>query len=589
LKAVLIFTVGPVQSFLAQARKTQDLHASSRLLSHFCRVAAEKAKQYGAEIVYPDLANPSLPNRLVAVLSLVEGLQLAEVGSSLERAVRDEVRRLGLRVVNRACGLSPDSGLERTFFRQLGTFPDIYWVEARMEDEDYLEAYRRAEAYLEAAKTTRVFSSLNEQGRKCSLTGEHNALFFRERRAYLCSEARQVREEVLSLRYLAKGEALGAVGMVKRCLDLVLPGTGPGFPSTAAVALMATLERLPREMWENYRNLFSERFDDQFYYEENLTLRTFEREGIPQGMLDKARKTRAKLQEEAERRGLRLTRYYAVLCMDADNMGKWIRGYFLEDPKNLRAFQEALTRALGEYAWWVRNYLVPPRGSVVYCGGDDVLALVNLNYLIPVLEELRCKFPRYEDLGPVQADARSSTSCGVCIAHYKQPLAEVLERAWEAERKAKEEGGRDAWGLVVLKRSGEPHQAVYKWSSDGLRPLDLLRRLVKLLAESRVSDTFIRVLAGEFVHFRRPPADMLAQRTLLASEEEMVTAELRRLLRRSWQGDVDEEKDQIAGFAEELAALYALGTLDNFLSYLETAAFLAREVNRERCASGSNL
>ncbi len=576
--AVLIFTVGPVQSFLVQARKARDLSAGSRLLSHLCRVAADAATGYGADIIFPYLKNPSLPNRFVAVLP--EGLQPAVIGSVVEEAVRGEVRRLGGLVLNRACGASPpDPVLKQAFFRQLETFFEICWVVAGMEDGDYLKAYLRAEAHLEAIKTCRAFGPLNEKGRKCSLSGEHNALFFRQRRAYLCPEAQEVAEKVLSRRYLAEGECLGALGMLKRCLDLVLPGTATAFrstaASTAAVALMATLDGLPREMVENYRELFGDRFDDHFYYEENLTPRTFEREGIPLDVLGKARETRAELEEEAEKKGLRFTRYYAVLCMDADNMGKWVRGNFLENPEELRAFQKALTQTLGRYADWVHKYLVPPRGRLVYCGGDDVLAFLNLNHLLSVLEELRRQFPAYEELGPVKSGQHSSTSCGICIAHYKEPLSEVLSRARHAEREAKERGGRDAFALVVLKRSGEIHQAVYRWTCGQLRPLVLLARLVRLLVEEKVSDRFIRHLSGEFRYLKPPESGSVAP----ASEEEILRAGLNRLLRRAWQGKVKEEETAISELAGELLTLYAQGALENFLSYLEIAAFLAREVN----------
>jgi CRISPR-associated protein Cmr2 len=579
LSAVLIFSIGPVQSFLAQARKAQDLFAGSYLLSHLCRKAAEIAnKRYDAEIVYPDLGNPSLPNRFVAVLP--DGLKLAEVGATLEETVREEFQRLGEEVLKKACGsLPPDPRLKEAFFRQLGTFPEINWVAVTMEDGDYTEAFRHAESYLEAAKTVRAFTPLNEQGRKCGLTGEHNALFFRERRAYLCQEAWEVPENILHLRYLARGESLGALGMVKRCLGLVLPSV-PGFPSVAAVALMATLNSLPPDMLKNYQNLFGDRFDEQLYYEENLSPRAFEREGIPLSVLDKARGMRTEIEEEAKQRGLQLTKYYAVLCMDADWMGKWVGGSFLPERANLQEFQKSLTKALGRYAQWVHNFIVHPKGRIVYCGGDDILALLNLNYLVPVLEKLRSKFPQYERLGPVQPGKHSTTSCGICIAHYKEPLSEVLEHARKAESTAKDKGGRDAFCLWVLKRSGEPHQVVYKWAYGDLRPLELLGDLVGLLAAGRVSSAFVRAMTAEFASLRRiapgekPPPSL----------DPIVNAELHRRLRRSWQGDAAKEIKRISDLAGKLAKLFAQGTLDNFLSFLEIAAFLAREVNQELCA-----
>ena len=58
-KYLFIFTIGPVQSFIAQARKTQDLYAGSQLLSDLIRYAVETARQKSAEgefeLIFPFL------------------------------------------------------------------------------------------------------------------------------------------------------------------------------------------------------------------------------------------------------------------------------------------------------------------------------------------------------------------------------------------------------------------------------------------------------------------------------------------------------------------------------------------------------
>ncbi|NPA53826.1 MAG: hypothetical protein GXO21_04085 [Aquificae bacterium] len=40
---LFIFTITPVQSFIAQARKTRDLHAGSRILSELIKKANRKS------------------------------------------------------------------------------------------------------------------------------------------------------------------------------------------------------------------------------------------------------------------------------------------------------------------------------------------------------------------------------------------------------------------------------------------------------------------------------------------------------------------------------------------------------------------
>ena len=73
MKAHLHFTFGPVQSFVAQARRTRDLYAGSFLLSHLA-MAAMAAVEKPGELVLPDFAglqknvrdHASAPNRFIA-------------------------------------------------------------------------------------------------------------------------------------------------------------------------------------------------------------------------------------------------------------------------------------------------------------------------------------------------------------------------------------------------------------------------------------------------------------------------------------------------------------------------------------------
>src|SRR5947209_5085570 len=74
MKTHLHFTFGPVQSFVAQARRTRDLYAGSLLLSHLAMAAMRSIS--GGRIVLPDFNALSAaetqshyataPNRFVA-------------------------------------------------------------------------------------------------------------------------------------------------------------------------------------------------------------------------------------------------------------------------------------------------------------------------------------------------------------------------------------------------------------------------------------------------------------------------------------------------------------------------------------------
>jgi len=99
--------------------------------------------------------------------------------------------------------------------------------------------------------------------------------------------------------------------------------------------------------------------------------------------------------------------YYAVILLDGDNMGKWLSGEKLppienaynseiwnkipeEFKRNLKekspnkmltpAIHEAISVALKNYSLEIVRHVVEEEylGRIVYSGGDDVLALINL-------------------------------------------------------------------------------------------------------------------------------------------------------------------------------------------------------------------
>jgi hypothetical protein len=121
-RAFLLFQVGPVQEFIAQARKARDLWSGSYLISYLAaRAMFAVAKSLGEKaIVYPALADaplwrlalgerpdanklrtPCLPNRFLALVPAGKGESLArlaraavlEAWDKIQQSVRDEVQR----------------------------------------------------------------------------------------------------------------------------------------------------------------------------------------------------------------------------------------------------------------------------------------------------------------------------------------------------------------------------------------------------------------------------------------------------------------------------------------------------------------
>lgn len=197
--------------------------------------------------------------------------------------------------------------------------------------------------------------------------------------------------------------------------------------------------------------------------------------------------------------------YYAVLKMDADEMGRWLRGeksplvrdvchdklreYFerLSRTKDglcakrpvSPALHAAISEALANFALYVVPGVVARhRGFLIYAGGDDVLALLPTETALACALELRAAFRgeppfnngadkgyyRHEGRDLLVMGTKATLSAGLAVAHYKDDLQLALREARQAERAAKD-GGRDALQVTVCRRSGPKTSAFCDWAT----------------------------------------------------------------------------------------------------------------------------
>ena len=294
-------------------------------------------------------------------------------------------------------------------------------------------------------------------------------------------------------------------------------------------------------------------------------------------------------------------RYYAVLLMDGDSMGRWLSGTHkdmptfaaLTHPKTAEeleqrstewsdfagrkrlvspAYHAAISRALGNFALKCVRRIVEELhpGVLVYAGGDDVLALLPLEHALPVALELRAAFSGQSvidhdgvkdtdfvseqhsgymalDGQPLLTMGPSATaSTGIAIAHHSSPLSGVLAAAREAEHAAKEYYDRNALAVTVLKRSGEVMRVGARWHYGVTVP-----NSVTVIQEFRTAldSQFSGKLPYEFF------AEARTLSGLGSTSDDALKAELRRLLKRHQDSQADISVDGIAQWAERLSAL----------------------------------
>jgi len=231
--------------------------------------------------------------------------------------------------------------------------------------------------------------------------------------------------------------------------------------------------------------------------------------------------------------GHRPETYYGLILMDGDQAGKWLSGdedlmlrlqelwhpelaswissrhtagddpirKLLDAPRPASpGYQAALSGAMSAFALETARWVVEELflGRLIYSGGDDALAMVAVDDLIPCMFALRCAFSGivptgekdsvwelYRQLGARLGDidrgyvrvrrsllramgGRMTASMGAVVAHHEAPLQAVLRRLREAEKAAKG-NGRNSFSIVVSKRGGGQTAYTASWGFGGVQ------------------------------------------------------------------------------------------------------------------------
>lgn len=535
---IVIFTVGPVQSFIASARKTEDFWSGSYILSHLVREAIKQFYQLDAncEVVYPlvtreELRSPSardfriasIPNRVTVVMKGTE----EKVGGWL-REVEDNVRQVfldfcfqAIRRVFPHLTAEEYEWLEMMVEQQVQSFLEVYWVAEPYEPSASFRTVReRAERRLGALKNEKHYIPVSQSGLVCSVCKEREALRLAEMKE--TDHYGEIKRKTLHLWKRRAAEFQGAGGEE----DDRRAGRIQDNEFLCGICLGKRAAR----------DYFSKLFGASFLSFPSV---------LEIGAGD----------------------YYAVLMMDGDNMGKWFSGERKEE------YSET-SKKLARFAKEVVPQIVEEQchGKLVYAGGDDVLAFLPTETVLKAAEELRLAFgDEWKGLGH-----GATASFGVVIAHKKSPLHLVLNAVRALEKKAKQYSNdktgqqKDALALALHTRSGEISEAVLPWMIGGEKVSQLLDQWIHLLKTS-LSPNFI-------FHFASAFAPLLHERHCPKWENgDMLATELRRLLKRSVKEGSHLSVQEIANHAQVLLSLHeTVRSGYDFLYLLKILTFFKR-------------
>jgi len=583
-KALIGFSLGPVQSFIAQARTVRDLWTGSYLVSWLTAHAAKAAIEAGAEIVWPSIENNPLfqflcskgapadksellyagiPNNFIAE---ADDKDRATICSTCRQAVCDEWKKIANAVhehlkkldalsekIRKKYGVVADSWRpwDYQWKEQLEDLWSIYTpILPAKSDEEYRKAaewhgikvppkggdlfpvrMELAGRLLSVLKNARHYSphaSPNDKRPKCIQTGEH---------AQMCPlpldsasvTPMQVSDQFWSAapeivhghwERMQKKDRFGAPALVKRFAwsrylhkELCMEPKDKRVWDAATIAAMEWLSRKEikspedqqeRPLHESIEELLVKENSGVLWSGQWLHWSKKDRDkGEPDDTCPSAawkeivaarnRAVRAKV-------AARPPIYYAVFACDGDKMGEHQR----DCPRD--RLNEISSRVLHFANQVPRTVEKECLGTLVYAGGEDVLALLPCSKALDLAQRLNAAYRKaFEDLPPLENKGKFTLSAGIAIVHYKHDLQEAIRAAQAAETIAKN-SGRDRLAISILSGQGESYSGVMRWDGppeSGSEKAAVLQRLMQRFL-GRSSDKWLYAFHDELEAFTNP-------------------------------------------------------------------------------------
>lgn len=482
-KYLISIGIGPVQDFIASARRSRDLWFGSWLLSELSKAAAKSIVEQGGELIFPHAQNndlkPDSPFNVVnKILAEIKG-NPSVVGENVEKAIQQRLGEIRDKAFKNLRNLPNQFFLIDKANLQVSDLVEYFWTATELNPEKYKEDRDKVEKLFSARKSTRDFKPVTSWSGfvpKSSLDGQRESCIHEE--AYKDPNKEQLRQ--FNVR---EGERLCGVGLLKRHGNR---GNDDGFFSTSHVASLPLLERLKKQnesqAVDDYireiSNLTNQIEEKQLlkilgHVPENLTHEVFGSydghllfsERLSEFIENKEQLTKAKkeLQKFLERilgKNKEPLPYYALILADGDFMGKAI------NEQKTKENHKKLSAQLSEFAKEVKDIIEKDKqGSLIYSGGDDVLAFVGLHKVLEYADKLAKDFK--DKLTEFKYDnSKSPTlSVGIAVVHHLEPLEDALELVRKAEKQAKQVKDKNALAVVVDKRSGASRIANGTWGT----------------------------------------------------------------------------------------------------------------------------
>lgn len=512
---LLLIHIGPVQGFIASARRSRDLWFGSWMLSELSKTAARTiATRHRIEaLIFPAPAQPAdlepkSPLKVAnKILACFDG-DLDGTPQAVVDAVRARLDQLAAEAFDLAEARGGRAHLRRAEAEaQVRDLSEIYWVAYAYTDPgDYCKARTYLEALMAARKNTRAFaqpSAWAAMRPKSSLDGLRESVIAEQLydQAKRNDDAGDLPADRLYRYFKARrAERLSGVDLLKR---LGNPDPAATFPSTSHVAALPAIAQMERRAQENDRfrdyagtytrtlqtylhaetvEPLSGRFatpvlnnhDGSILYEARLR----EDDRLTDEAFAAVQMARRQFLKDMLGAGAEPSPYYMLLQGDGDWMGRAI------DALETAAEHQAFSRQLSRFSSLVEQVVDHFGGALVYAGGDDVLAFLPLDTGLACASTLAELFRRLlSNFANPEQDVKAPTfSAGLVIAHHLEALSQTLELARRAEHAAKHVPEKNALAITLSKRSGADRTIAGRW--DRLAPQ--LEQMIELVHDDSV-------------------------------------------------------------------------------------------------------
>lgn len=453
---LLSLSIGPVQDFIAAARKCRELWFGSWMLSEISKAAAlaivdSEGNLESLVFPAPRKREELSPDSELSVANKILA-RCQDPAKAAEAAFVASKQRLTQLFDKASEGLSGSSYDAKSAKAQIEDLLEITWAAVPWTGS-WSNDRKNVEALLASRKNTRDFKPVSWGGSrpKSSLDGQRESVL-------------ELTNEALAQRLGVRGgEVLCAVSLLKRRGQR---GQGRQF-STSHVAAQPILRQLSPEhqravdlLIKSLKELGASDDDLGNVPREHAVFRRYDgRVLFEERLVDILTPEKLPTGQAALKNFLKETRvkapmpYFAILLADGDRIGQQI------DSHRSDAESREFTRKLAAFAGQANRVIKDHEGWPIYVGGDDVLALLPADRAVACGAELdKC----FREQVP-----KASLSGGIAVVHHLEFLGSSLDYARALEAKAKVEGKKKSGGAVCLgisKRSGGEVEIVGTWA-----------------------------------------------------------------------------------------------------------------------------